>query len=67
MATPQLSKALMDAAMAGGFTVGAAYALKMLKLGPELPGAKDDYLEYFLLGASGSLLQQYVGPLLGRL
>ncbi len=60
---PELKTALMNAALAGAFTAGAAFMMRAAKFPPNTTPDKDN-LDNFLVGAVGSLLQQYVGPML---
>ena len=64
----QIRAQLMTAAVTGAFAVGANYILKAIdKKDPKLDKYIDGSMkagEAFVLGFSGSMLQQLVGPML---
>lgn len=60
-----LQARIMSAAIAGGFIVAADYALSEFA-SKQYGQIENKQLKLFALGFSGSLLQQYVAPMLLR-
>jgi hypothetical protein len=59
-----LQAKLMGAAMVGAFTVAGSYVVEELEKRNIFPDQKNKMIQMFLIGASGSLLQQYILPAL---
>jgi hypothetical protein len=55
---------IMAAAMVGAFTVAGDYLIGELEKRQIVPSQKNRMVQVFLVGFSGSLLQQYIVPAL---